>query len=179
MLRTDETAVVIIDVHGKLATLMHEREELYRNLQILVRGARILELPVLWLEQYPEGLGPSIPEVDEFLTYQETMAKLSFSGCGLEDFRQQLEQIGRRQLLVAGIEAHICVNQTVCDLIGAGYSVEVVADAISSRTAANRQVGLDKMSRAGADITSVETAMFELLREAGTPEFKEIARLVR
>ena len=82
-------------------------------------------------------------------------------------------------LLVAGIEAHICVNQTVCDLIGAGYSVEVVADAISSRTAANRQVGLDKMSRAGAGITSVETAMFELLREAGTPEFKEIARLVR
>ena len=179
MLRTDETALVIIDVQGKLATLMHEREELYRTLQILVRGARILELPVLWLEQYPEGLGPTIPEVAELLTDQEPMAKLSFSGCGLEDFRQQLEQIGRRKLLVAGIEAHICVNQTVCDLIGAGYSVEVVADAISSRTAANRQVGLDKMSRAGADITSVETAMFELLREAGTPEFKEIARLVR
>ena len=179
MLRSDDTAVVIIDVQGKLATLMHEREELYRNLQILVRGARILELPVLWLEQYPEGLGPTIPELSELLTDQEPMAKLSFSACGLEEFKQRLEDSGRRTMLVAGIEAHICVNQTVCDLIDAGYGVEVVADAISSRTAANRQVGLDKMSRAGADVTSVEMALFELLREAGTPQFKEIARLVR
>jgi|AP95_1055475.scaffolds.fasta_scaffold08089_2 nicotinamidase-related amidase len=179
MLRTDDTTLVIIDVQGKLATLMHEREELYRNLQILVRGARILELPVLWLEQYPEGLGPTIPELAELLTDLEPMAKLSFSGCGLEEFKQRLDDSGRRTLLVAGIEAHICVNQTVCDLIAGGYGVEVVSDAVSSRTAANRQVGLDKMSRAGAGITSVETALFELLREAGTPPFKKIARLVK
>ena len=179
MLRTDDTALVIIDVQGKLATLMHEREELYRNLVILVRGALILELPVLWLEQYPEGMGPTIPELARLLTDQEPMAKLSFSACGLEEFQQRLEDSGRRKVLAAGIEAHICVCQTVCDLIVAGYGVEVVADAVSSRTAANRQVGLDKMARAGAGVTSVETALFELLREAGTPQFKEIARLVK
>ena len=179
MLSTDDTALVIIDVQGKLATLMHEREELYRNLQMLIRGARILALPVLWVEQYPEGLGPTIPEVAELLADQEPLPKTCFSACGLTEFQQRLAHSGRRQVLVAGIETHICVHQTARDLLDAGYHVEVVADAVSSRTAENRQVGLDRMVRAGANLTSVETALFELLREAGTPQFKEIARLVK
>ena len=179
MLKASDTALAVIDVQGRLATLMHDRDTLYRNLQILVRGARVLELPVLWLEQYPEGLGPTIPEVAELLGGQEPLAKTCFSAWGQPEFVRRLEESGRRQVLVAGIETHICVYQTVRDLRDRGYEVEVVEDAVSSRTAQNKRVGLEKVRAAGAGITSVETALFEMLREAATPRFREIARLVK
>ena len=179
MLNPENTALIVVDVQGKLATLMHQKEQLYRNLQILIQGARILELPILWLEQYPKGLGPTIPEVAELLVGQRPVAKTCFSGCGQPEFGQQLRASGRRQLLLAGIETHICVYQTARDLLAQGYHVEVVADAVSSRTPENRQIGLDKMAQHGAEITSVEMVLFELLREAGTPPFKEIAPLVK
>lgn len=179
MLRPDNTALVLIDVQGKLASLMHQREELYRNLEILIKGAQILDLPILWLEQYPQGLGPTIPEVAELLKDQQPLAKVCFSACGLPEFTQALRASGRRRVLLAGIEAHICVYQTCRDLLDQGYQVEVVADAVSSRTPENKQTGLDRMVQAGAVLTSVEMALFELLRVAGTPQFKEIARLVK
>ena len=179
MLQPDSAALVLIDVQGKLATLMHRREELYRNLQILIEGIQILEMPIFWMEQYPEGLGPTVPEVAALLPDQQPMAKLCFSGCGLAEFMEQLRASGKKQLLLAGIETHICVYQTARDLLLQGYHVEVVADAVSSRTPENRQLGLDRMTRAGARITSVEMALFELLRQAGTPPFKRIARLVK
>ena len=179
MLNPENTALIVVDVQGKLATLMHQKEQLYRNLQILIQGARILELPILWLEQYPKGLGPTIPEVAELLVDQQPVAKTCFSGCGQPEFCQQLRASGRRQLLLAGIETHICVYQTARDLLAQGYHVEAVADAISSRTPENRQIGLDKMAQHGAEITSVEMVLFELLREAGTPPFKKIAPLVK
>jgi nicotinamidase-related amidase len=179
MLTAENTALVLIDVQGKLATLMHQREQLYRNLQILIQGVRILELPVLWLEQYPQGLGPTIPEVTKLLPDRQPIPKLCFSGCGQPEFGDALRATGRRQLLVAGIEAHICVYQTTRDLLAQGYHVEVVADAVSSRTPENRQVGLDRMAREGAGLTCVEMSLFELLREAFGPQFKEIARLVK
>ena len=179
MLRPDNTALIVVDVQGKLATLMHQKEELYRNLQILIRGARALELPILWLEQYPKGLGPTVPEVAELLVDREPVAKTCFSGCGQAEFCEQLRASGCRQLLLAGIETHICVYQTARDLLAQGYHVEVVADAVSSRTPENRQIGLDKMALHGAEITSVEMVLFELLRQAGTPAFREIAPLVK
>ena len=179
MLEATNTALAIIDVQGKLATLMHEREQLYENLQILVRGVCALELPILWMEQYPEGLGPTIPELSELLGDQVPLPKLSFSACGQSEFVQHLLQSGRKQVLIAGIETHICVYQTARELLDRGYEVEVVEDAVSSRTAANKRVGLEKIRSAGAEITSIETALFELLREAGGPQFKEIARLVK
>jgi len=107
------------------------------------------------------------------------MPKVCFSACGLEEFADRLRSARCRQILVCGIETHICVYQTARDLLADGYHVQVVADAVSSRTAANRQIGLDRMAALGAHITSVEMALFELLRQAGTPPFKEIARLVR
>ena len=179
MLKKDNTALVIIDVQGKLATLVHHQEQLYRNLQILVQGARVLELPILWLEQYPEGLGPTIPEVAELLADQQPLAKLCFSACGQSQFQEKLRQSSCRQILLAGIESHVCVYQTARDLLDQDFHVEVVGDAVSSRTLENRQIGLDRMSRAGAAITSVEMVLFELLRQAGSPQFKEIARLVK
>jgi isochorismate hydrolase len=171
--------LVIVDVQGKLAELMHDRERLYKNLSILIQGIQAMEIPVLWLEQYPKGLGPTIPEVADLLPDQSPIAKTCFSGCGQPDFVEALRAVGRKQVLVAGIEAHICVYQTVRDLLESGYDVEVAADAVSSRVPENRQIALDKMVRAGAELTSVEMALYELLREAGTPAFKKILPLVQ
>lgn len=179
MLSRELAALVLIDVQGKLAQLMHEREALFDNLQRLIQGVRVLGLPVLWLEQYPQGLGPTIPEVARLLSDLQPVAKMSFSAWGCEAFRQRLEASGRRQVLLAGIEAHVCVYQTAVDLLAAGYTVEVVGDAVSSRTAANRQLGLERMRAAGARWTGVEMALFELLRTAAAPAFKAIARLVK
>ncbi len=179
MLRRDNTVLVLIDIQGKLATLMHEREQLFANLQILTRGARVLELPILWLEQYPRGLGPTIPEIAGLLPDLQPLPKISFSACGLPEFVRRLARTGRRQVLLAGIEAHVCVYQTGRDLLAAGYRVEVVADAVSSRTAANRRLGLQRLEAAGALLTSVEMALFELLGRAEGPEFKQIAALVK
>lgn len=179
MINVDNTALVLIDIQGKLASLMHQREQLYRNLEILIKGAQVLELPILWLEQYPQGLGLTIPEVAGLLKGQQPLAKVCFSACGLPEFSQALRASSRWRVLLAGIEAHICVYQTCRDLLDQGYQVEVVADAVSSRTPENKKTGLDRMVQAGAVCTSVEMALFELLRVAGTPQFKEIARLVK
>jgi isochorismate hydrolase len=158
---------------------MHQQEALYRQLQILIQGAQALALPILWLEQYPKGLGPTIPEVAELLSEQAPLAKTCFSACGLDHFQDQLRATGRRQILLAGIEAHICVYQTARDLLDAGYHVEAVTDAVSSRTAENKALGLKRMAQAGAELTGVEMCLFELLKQAGTAEFKTIAGLVK
>lgn len=179
MLTPETTALVLIDVQGRLAQLMHDRETLFDQLQRLVKGVRILGLPVLWLEQYPQGLGPTIPELAALLPDVQPVAKTSFSACGSAEFLQQLAASGRRQLLLAGIEAHVCVYQTAVDLLAAGHEVEVVGDAVSSRTAANRALGLERMRQAGARLSGVEMALFELLRHAQAPAFREIARLVK
>jgi nicotinamidase-related amidase len=179
MLKPDETVFVLIDVQGKLAQVMHKKEDLFRNLQILIQGLQAIEIPVLWLEQYPEGLGPTIPEIAELLPNDAAIPKACFSACGKPEFRTRLQDSGRNQVLVAGIEAHICVYQTVRDLLDMGHEVEVVADAVSSRTPENRQVGLDRMASMGASITSVEMLLFELLGEAGSDVFRQVAKLVR
>ena len=179
MLRVDDTALAIIDVQGRLAPIVHEKEDLYRNLQILINGAKILELPVLWLEQYPKGLGPTIPEVADLLEGQQPLEKLCFSACGQEQFPEKLRESGRNQVLIAGIETHVCVYQTTRDLLDRGYHVEVVADAVSSRTVESKDLALTRIRDEGASVTSVEMALFELLRTAEAAQFKEIARLVK
>jgi nicotinamidase-related amidase len=179
MLTTDQTVLVLIDIQGKLAQLMHAREALFDHLQRLVKGARALGLPILWLEQYPQGLGPTIPEVAGLLPEVKPIAKTCFSAHGSEEFRSQLAATGRRQVLLAGIEAHVCVYQTALDLLEAGLEVEVVGDGVSSRTAANAELGRQRMRDAGARITGVEMALFALLRTAEAPAFREIARIVK
>lgn len=178
-LTPEQAVLVLIDVQGKLASLMHGREALFDNLPRLIRGVRALGLPVLWLEQYPQGLGPTIPEVAGLLSDLRPIAKRCFSAWGSAPFRQQLLATGRRQVLLAGIEAHVCVYQTALDLRDAGFEVWVVTDATASRTAANHRLGLERLREAGAHWTGVEMALFELLRTAEAPAFKEIARLVK
>ena len=179
MLTTDQAALVLIDVQGKLASLMFERERLYQNLQILLKGARILGLPILWLQQYPKGLGPTVPEIAAILDGLEPIDKTAFSACGESRFTEALAASGRRQAIVAGIESHVCVYQTTRDLLSSGHDVEVIADAVSSRSETNYLLGLERMASMGAARSSVEMCLFELLREAGSDAFKQISKLVR
>jgi nicotinamidase-related amidase len=179
MLSKENAVLTVIDVQGKLAQLMHNRDALFKNLQILVQGAKILGVPILWLEQNPTGLGPTIPELATLLSDQKPIAKMSFSCCGNQEFVSRLTDLGKKQVLLTGIEAHICVCQTAIQLIQSGYEVTVVADGVSSRVAENREIGIRRMERAGAYVTCVETALFELLRVAEGPEFKQIVKLLK
>jgi nicotinamidase-related amidase len=179
MLTPENTALVLLDVQGKLTSLMAQDEQLIRNLRILIQGARILQLPIHWMEQYPAGLGPTTPEVAELLEDLAPIPKLSFSACAEEAFRNRLKSGRRLQILLCGIETHVCVYQTARDLLEHGYEVELVVDATSSRTLENKKIGVKKMTATGVRITSVETALFELLRTSRSPQFKQISRLVR
>ena len=179
MLNIEQTALVIVDVQGKLATLMHEQEQLYKNLVALIKSARILNLPIIWMEQMPEKLGATIPELAAELEGLQPISKTSFSCVGNEAFCESLEMSNRDQILMVGIEAHICVYQTAMDLLSAELHVEVVTDAVSSRAEANKLVALDKLATAGAEMTSVEMCLFELMRGASHPKFKEISQLIK
>lgn len=179
MIKPENTALVLIDIQEKLTAVMSQREELIQNLQILIQGAQILDIPIHWVEQYPQGLGPTVPEIAELLKGLSPLSKISFSACGQKGFMDQLKAGNRQSILVAGIECHVCVYQTTCDLLKAGYHVEVVLDATSSRSLPNKQIGADKILRMGAELTSVETVLFELLQASGTPQFKQISRLMR
>lgn len=179
MLNLESSVLVVVDVQGKLATLMHEHESLFHNVATMVKGAKLLNMPILWLEQLPEKLGGTIPELASELSEFSPLRKSSFSACGEPDFISALEKRGSRQVLLTGIETHICVYQTAMDLLAGGYDVEVLVDAVSSRTLQSKEVALDKMAALGADLTTVEMALFELMKTAEAPQFREVAKLIK
>ncbi|MCB1677179.1 MAG: hydrolase [Halioglobus sp.] len=179
MLTADNTAVVLVDVQGKLAQMMPERETLFANLQIMVSGASVLDLPVFWVEQNPQKLGGTIAELAALLSDQRPFTKMTFSCAGAEGFSAALHDAGRKQLLVMGIEAHVCVYHTVLDLLAQGYEVEIVEDAIGSRVASNKQVAVRRLCASGASLTSTEMALFELLGSAEHPAFRQVQALLR
>ncbi|MBS1870979.1 MAG: isochorismatase family protein [Actinobacteria bacterium] len=168
------TALVVIDVQEAFAKAVDGFDEIAAQTAILVQGARTLGLPLLVTEQYPRGLGDTVAPVREALGDVERLPKTVFSAARADGFDLR----GRDQALVCGIETHVCVNQTVHDLLAGGVEVHVAVDAVGSRTAANRELGLRKMAESGAILTSVETALFELLGAAGSDEFKTIQKLV-
>jgi nicotinamidase-related amidase len=179
MLDVQECCLVVVDVQGKLAQLMHGKQALFKNIQILIKSAEILNIPILWCQQCPDSLGPTVPEIAQFLDGNEPINKAAFSCCGAEQFNARLGELARQQILLCGIEAHVCIYQTAVDLLRKGFSVDVIADAISSRTLENKQTAVGRMSAAGANISCTEMALFELLRTAEHPKFKQIARLVK
>jgi nicotinamidase-related amidase len=179
MLDRNNTVLMIIDIQGKLAHMMHEWEMLFESVQKLIRGMQALDIPIVWMEQNPLAIGRTVSEIAELLEPAEPIEKLSFSCCGNDRFLEMLADLNRKQTLLAGIETHICVYQTAVDLLHRGYDVQVVADAVSSRTAQNRRIGLQKMCDAGAVLTSVETALFELLRVADRPDFRKILKIIK
>jgi len=178
MLETGNTALVLVDLQEKLLRVMHEREALLDSVVRLVKGAAVLGVPVIYTEQNPRGLGPTVAAVGDLLP-DPPITKLAFSCCGEPAFTDALARLGRRQVLLAGIETHVCVYQTAADLIAAAWEVQVVTDAVSSRSEANKAVGLERMRQAGAGVTSVETALFELLKAAEGPQFKALLAIVK
>jgi nicotinamidase-related amidase len=175
-----DALLMVIDVQEKLAAAMPKAPlaELERNAAVLIRAARRLEIPVIATEQYPKGLGPTVASLRELLP-QEPMSKMEFSCGASKPIARHVLGSGRKQVVVVGMEAHVCIFQTVRDLIDGGFSVFVAQDAVLSRSEANREVGLRLCEKAGATLTSTETVLFDLLGVAGTPEFKELTALIK
>lgn len=179
MLDIQSCLLVVVDVQGKLAMLSYDRNTLFKNIQILIKAAKILDIPILWCQQCPDALGATIPEIAELLAGNEPINKSSFSCCGDEKFISKLNSINRPQVLLCGIETHVCIYQTAVDLREKDFTVNVIADAVSSRTLDNKQIAISKMQTMGINIYSTEMALFELLKTADHPQFKQIAKLVK
>lgn len=178
MLTKEDTVLVLVDIQGKLAQIVENSEAVIDNIVRVVKGAKVLGLPILWVEQYPKGLGPTVEDIANELD-GTPIEKITFSAYDNEEFVRQLEATGRKKVLLAGIETHICVYQTTAHLLADGYEVEVLADCTSSRTAGNHEIGLKKVMQLGANITSVEMALFEMQVIAKGDAFKEISRIVK
>ncbi len=172
--------LVVIDVQEKLCRAMDEKilERLTGNIGVLQEAARELGIPVVVTEQYVKGLGETLPAIKEKLV-EPAMEKMTFSCCGDSAFLDKIGELKRRQVIITGMETHVCVLQTVLELLDAGYTVHLVRDAVMSRRKDNWFVGLETADAAGAVLTSTETALFQLLRVAGTDEFKRLSKLVR
>lgn len=179
MLKPSETVLVVVDVQGKLARLMHNSEAMHQQLITLISGARIFDIPILWLEQLPDKLGPTSEELRLVLEGLNPIAKEHFSGWICDAFREALLATGRKQILLCGIETHICVYQSCRDMLDNGFDVHLVADAMGSRTADNKALGLQMMQQAGATLTNVESLLFELQHHAVGDSFRALLKLIK
>jgi nicotinamidase-related amidase len=176
-----QCALVVIDIQEKLLPAVLEPEELVRNSRLLIRLAAILEIPVLLTTQYARGLGGTVREIAELLPQEKAIDKLTFGCFGDEGFGAELRELQgvKTTLLLCGMESHICVMQTALGALENGYMVHVASDAVSARTAWNKQLGLDRMERAGCVISSTEMMMYELLRRSGTAQFKQMLPFIK
>ena len=176
-----QPVLVIVDVQERLFNAMDaaRRDEMVKNLKVLLAAARRLGVPVLLTEQYPKGLGRTLPELKALLEDTAPIEKTAFSCCGAAGFTARLRELAPDRVLLAGMEAHVCVLLTALDLLGQGVPVSVVADAVCSRTAANLELGLAQARQAGAVVTATETVVFQLLGGADTDAFRELSKLLR
>ncbi len=180
MLEPATTVCICIDFQEKLAKAMHGHAKIAAATATLITGMNILNIPVIWTEQNPDRLGATLDEIRSAMPEgARPIGKMSFSCCGADAAVEELQRHGRTDVLLAGIETHICVLQTAMDLLGRGYRVQAVSDCMSSRTPENNAIGLGRMRSMGAQITSVETALFELVRTAAAPVFREISKLIK
>jgi nicotinamidase-related amidase len=177
LMTPEDTALLVIDVQEKLMPAIRDRRRVAWNIRRLVDGAKIVGLPVVGTEQYPKGLGKTVPELAERLG--DLPDKLTFSCLGCPEIFKQLRRQDIHKILIAGVETHVCVQQTVLDLLADGWEVLVVADAVGSRFEIDYRTALRRMESSGATLTTTEAALFEWCRAAGTPQFKEISRLAR
>jgi nicotinamidase-related amidase len=173
--------LTVVDVQERLFNAMdaERRDDMVANVKILAASARRLDVPVLLTEQYPKGLGRTLPEVKALLADVPPFEKTAFSCAGADGFMDRVTAVGADHIILAGIEAHVCVLLTALDLLGRGLKVSVVADAVCSRRAANLEVGLAQARQAGAVITSTETIVFQLLGGADSDAFRELSKLLR
>jgi nicotinamidase-related amidase len=182
ILDRSQTVLVVIDMQEPFLNVMHERERLTANVRLLVETAVRLHIPILTTTQYAERMGQVADEIVQPLkdaSADKPIDKMCFSCAGADGFLEGLASLGRRQVLLCGVETHICVSQTALDLTQQGYQVHVAADAVSSRTLEKHKLGMERMRDSGVLPCAAEAAVYELLREAGTPEFKAILPLIK
>jgi len=177
-LEVSGAVVLVVDIQEKLLPAIDGAEMCAAAAGRMIEAGRVLELPVLVTEQYPAGLGPTCAAIRAAIGDVTPVVKTRFSAC-VDELVQQMVRLSRRQVIVVGIEAHVCVQQTVLDLLRTGYLPYVCADAVSSRRAVDRETALHRMRQAGAIVTTTESAIFELLGQAGTEQFKRILKFVK
>lgn len=179
MLNSYDTGLIVIDVQGRLSRTVCDAGIVLANLERLIKGAMLFSMPIVLTEQNPQGLGPTIPELRKLLGDLRAVEKVSFNACLTESFVEKIKETGRKRFIICGIETHVCVYQTAAGLLEMSYDVHAASDAVSSRTAWNRDVGLSRMRDMGAAITTTEMALFELMKEAEGGEFKQFVKIVK
>ncbi|MDA8099383.1 MAG: hydrolase [Nitrospiraceae bacterium] len=179
LLDNKNAALLIIDIQERLAVVMDRKDEVVRNTLHLVELAKAQNIPVVVTEQYPKGLGRTLPEISTSLPAYLPIEKVTFNCCGQPTFSEQIKGLGRKKIIVTGMETHICVLQTSLGLLKECYDVHLVQDAVCSRTEANWRSGLELVRDAGGVITNTETVLFQLLGAAGTPEFKMVSQRIK
>lgn len=180
LLRAGDSVLLLVDIQERFRPSISGMDGVIRRGGILVKAASRLGIPVLASEQYPKALGPTVEEIRSLLPNPATVfPKMCFSAAGCEPLSAALKLTGRRQIVLCGVEAHVCVLQTALELQVAGFAVHAVEDAVASRTGSDREAALERMVRHGVDRVTTEMAVFEWLRQAGTPEFKELQALIK
>ncbi len=179
LLTRNDAAVVVIDLQEKLMPVMHDNEKLEDKAVRFIKGIRALDIPVIITQQYTKGIGKTIPSVAEALGEFHHIEKNTFSCMANDEFTKSIERLGKKNIIVCGTEAHICVQQTVLQLLEAGYNTYLVADCVGSRSEEDRFWGITRMGNAGAVITTYESVLYELLRDSKAPGFKAVSAIVK
>lgn len=179
ILQRENSALLVIDIQERILPVIYEHEKVVENALKLINGFKILNVPIFFTEQYPKGLGPTESKIKAALGNDEAIQKMSFSCYGAGNLFDELKSRNTVQVVVCGIESHVCVIQTVLDLIANGFHVHVAADAVSSRRKFDYETALRRMENNGAEITLTESILFEMLNVCGSEEFKAISRLVK
>lgn len=175
----EDTVLLVVDIQEKLAVVMMEKDKVVRNNLHLIELAKMIGMPVMVTEQYPRGLGATVKDIREALPFYRPIEKMTFDCCGQPPFLEELKEHNKRNIVLTGMETHICVLQTCIGLLKGGINVHIVQDAVCSRTKENWKTGVEFMREAGAVVTSTETVLFQLLKVAGTEEFKKISQRIK
>ena len=179
MLNIDNALLLIIDVQEKLLPVIFEKEKLISNIQKLIKGCTLMGVPVIITEQNPSGLGTTVKELQDSVPSVRPVTKFGFSCCSEPGFNEELSAAARRQILICGIESHICVYQTSMDLLSSGNEVHIVTDCVSSRTPENKELSMRRLVSEVVKLTGMEMALFELLRSSKSHHFKTISALIK
>lgn len=178
ILNREDCVLLIIDIQERLARVMDDKDRVVKNTSILLEASQILNIPVLITEQYPRGLGSTLEEIKDIRQDVKIFEKNSFTAY-IGEVKKELKSLGKKKIIITGMETHVCVLQTSRDLILAGYDIHIVKDAVSSRTLDNYENGLELIKEMGGVINNTETIVFDLLKKSGTPEFKSISKLIK
>lgn len=179
LLKPQSTSLLIIDIQERILPVINNYQRVVDKTIILIKGFKELSLPIFYTEQYPKGLGPTVRPITDELGDLQPIDKMSFSCAGAGNLFEELQNENLSQIVVCGIEAHVCVQQTVLDLIENGFQVNLAADATSSRSEIDYNIAIERMRYHKAEITTAESVLFELLNVCGTPQFKEISKIVK